>query len=293
MKIAIFARSIDTKWHIRLSLVVAALLEREAELTFFAPFYKKAKQEYMLNLPVAETFSSHEDLPKDIDIFLCLGGDGTFLESLTLIQDRNLPVAGVNFGRLGFLTSADSAPSNRWIDMLFKGDYKIEKRTVLKVSSADKFNCMYPFALNEVSVQRQDPSMLSVTLKINGMELPTYWSDGIVIATPTGSTAYSMSIGGPIMFPTAKALIIAPIAPHNLNIRPLVVPDDTVIELVVTARKTGAILCLDNRTINVSSGDKFTISKAGFYMNYISLPASGFIGALKEKLLWGEDRRNS
>src|SRR5512133_724209 len=206
MKIAIFARDIDVKWHVRLCLIMAALLERGGELTFYAPLYKKAKEEYRLNMPVAGTFATHEELPAETDLFLCLGGDGTFLESLTLIRERNLPIAGVNFGRLGFLTSADSVPGNSWIDLLFSGNYKIEKRTILKVSAHNKFNGLYPYALNEVSVQRQDPSMLSVTLSINGMELPTYWSDGIVMATPTGSTAYSMSIGGPIMLPTAKTV---------------------------------------------------------------------------------------
>lgn len=293
MKIAIFARDLDKRWHDRLCFIVNALSYRGAELIYYAPFHKWATEHHKLALPASGMFDSYETMHADTDIFLCLGGDGTFLESLTFIRDKNIPVVGINFGHLGFLTSTDSEPNHYWIDRIVNKDYKVEKRSLLKIVSGNYINGLYPYALNEVSVQRQDPSMLSVKLTVDGTELPPYWSDGLVIATPTGSTAYSLSIGGPIMMPSSKAFIIAPIAPHNLNIRPLVVSDESIIEVTVTSRRSGAVLSLDNRSIIISSGDKFTVTKAEIDLNYISLTSNNFIEALKEKLFWGEDRRNS
>ncbi|KAF5034671.1 NAD kinase [bioreactor metagenome] len=293
MKIAIFAREIDKRWHDKLTFIINSLSYRGAELIFYAPFYKRAIGFHKLAIPASALFHSYEDMDPETDIFLSLGGDGTLLESLTYIRDRGIPVAGINFGRLGFLTTADSEPSHYWIERLINKDYKTEKRSLLKLSSGSYLNGLYPYALNEVSVQRQDPSMLSVTLKIDGAELPPYWSDGMVIATPTGSTAYSLSLGGPIMIPASKAVIVAPIAPHNLNIRPLVVSDESIIEVTVTSRRAGAVLSLDNRSVIVSSGEKFMVSKAEFDLNFISLSSNNFIEALKEKLFWGEDRRNT
>ena len=293
MKIAIFAREIDKRWHNKLTFIINSLSYRGAELIFYAPFYKRATGFHKLAIPASALFHSYEDMDPETDIFLSLGGDGTLLESLTYIRDRGIPVAGINFGRLGFLTTVDSEPSHYWIERLINKDYKTEKRSLLKLNSGSYLNGLYPYALNEVSVQRQDPSMLSVTLKIDGVELPPYWSDGMVIATPTGSTAYSLSLGGPIMIPASKAVIIAPIAPHNLNIRPLVVSDESIIEVTVKSRRAGAVLSLDNRSVIVSSGEKFMVSKAEFDLNFISLSSNNFIEALKEKLFWGEDRRNT
>jgi len=293
MKIAIFARDIDLNWRDRLCFIIKTLVEKDIELYYYKPFYDKVKDEYRLNIPYGKRFSNNMELPPDTDFFLCFGGDGTFLESLTLIKDRGIPIAGINFGRLGFLTTADLEPSFSWIDDLLSGNFKIEKRGILKIESSKLPDDFFPYAINEVTVQRKDPSMLAVNVKINGSELPTYWSDGLVLASPTGSTAYALSIGGPIVLPKSKVLIIAPIAPHNLNVRPLVVPDDSEIEITVSSRWKEAILSLDNRSITIASGDTFKISKAEFELNYISLPSSSFIGALKGKLRWGEDKRNS
>jgi len=293
MRIALFAREVEYKWRERLCDVIKSFVERGAELVYYKDFYYKMVEKYRLNIPEGTLFSGSEDLGEKIDIFLCLGGDGTFLESLTLIRDREIPVAGINFGRLGFLTSADSIPGTEWIDVLTSGNFYIEKRTVLEVSSTSQIDGVFPFALNEVSIQRIDPSMLSVDVSVDGLKLPTYWSDGIVLATPTGSTAYSLSIGGPIVMPSSKAVIIAPIAPHNLNVRPLVVPEEAVMKITFNSRKGGALLCIDNRSVQIENNTEFVIKKANFDLNYISLKPSGFFDAIKEKLLWGADKRNS
>ncbi len=157
MKIAIFAREIDRKWHDKLIFIVNSLSYRGAELIFYTPFYKRATQIHKIALPAAGLFSSYEDMAPDTDIFLSLGGDGTFLESLTFVRERPIPVTGINFGRLGFLTTTDSEPSHYWIERLINKDYKIEKRSLIKVSSGSYLNGLYPYALNEISVQRQDP----------------------------------------------------------------------------------------------------------------------------------------
>lgn len=292
MKIAIFAREIGNKWEKRFFDILNELSSREAQLSYYAPFYFAISDNNSKKIPKGELFSSDKDLSLDTDIFLCFGGDGTFLESLTIVKDKKIPVVGINFGRLGFLTSVDSVLGNEWIERLFKGSYKIEKRGVLSVSSKAIPKGFCKYALNEVSIQRKDPFMLSVHVKINGMTLPPYWSDGLVLSSPTGSTAYSLSVGGPIALPGVKALILAPIASHNLNVRPLVVPDHSTIEFYVESRSGEAIVSLDNRSFTIPTGELVTVTMAKFNLRYLSFYGDNFIGALREKLMWGADKRN-
>ncbi len=239
-----------------------------------------------------EDFTSWEDLPADTDIFLSLGGDGTFLQSLTFIRDRNIPVAGINFGRLGFLTTARADGAETWIDDLLAGRWTVEERGLLEVSCEGLPDKLYPFALNEVSLQRHGAGMLSIQVRIDGLELPSYWADGLVVATPTGSTAYNLSVGGPVVMPTSDVMVIAPIAPHNLNVRPLVVPMSSTVELCFGTRDRKAVLSLDNRRCEISEGTLIRLARSSFGLRYVSLSDNNFIGALRDKLYWGEDRRN-
>ena len=239
-----------------------------------------------------EDFSSHEDLPDDTDLFLSLGGDGTFLQSLTFVRDRGIPVAGINFGHLGFLTTA-RADDAGWVDALLSGNYTVEERALLRVTCAELPEDFYPFALNEVSLQRREASMLQVQVCIDGRELPTYWADGLVIATPTGSTAYNLSVGGPVVVPTSEVMVIAPIAPHNLNVRPLVVPMDACVELSFRTRGADALLTLDNRACELPSGTTVSLARGRYGLRYVTLSNDNFIHALQTKLFWGEDRRNA
>ena len=240
-----------------------------------------------------EDFFSWEDLPAGTELFLSLGGDGTFLQSLTFIRDCGIPVAGVNFGRLGFLATARADEGDRWIDDLLSGRYTVEERSLLRVSCTGLPDDFYPFALNEVSVQRRGASMLSVHVRIDGRELPTYWADGLVVSTPTGSTAYNLSVGGPVVMPSSEVMIIAPIAPHNLNVRPLVVPIGAAVELTFHSRERDALLTLDNRSCALPSGTTVGLQRGRYGLRYVSLSDNNFIGALRTKLFWGEDRRNS
>lgn len=291
MKAALFGKRIDKTNIGKLILFVNNLKEyRQMEFCYHSSFYNLIK-EFSQELPQGGLFNSHEDLPADTDIFLSLGGDGTFLESLTMVRDREIPIAGINFGRLGFLTTACVEENNPWIEKLISGDFAIEERTVLHLEKERLPEDFYPYAINEVTIQRTAPSMLEVDVAIDGNRLPKYWSDGILVATATGSTAYSLSVGGPVVTPDSKVLIIAPISPHNLNVRPLVVPDSSTVEISFKGRSPQALLTVDNRSFDMKAGEKIVISKGSFPLKAVSIN-NNFIAALNQKLLWGEDKRN-
>ena len=227
----------------------------------------------------------------DTDMLLSVGGDGTFLYSSKLVIDSGIPVVGVNLGRVGFLSE------NRPEDVaqaIISGDYTIEDRAMLKavVSPEVPSVSMWDYALNEITVHRSGAAMLGVDVDINGVKLPTYWADGLVVSTSSGSTAYSLSVGGPIVLPESKVLIISPIAPHNLNIRPLVVPDNSVVRLRMHSRDGKFDLTADNRTVEVDGSVEIEITVAQFSLKRVRLNHSNFINALTEKLFWGEDVRN-
>ena len=229
-------------------------------------------------------------LREGTDMLLSVGGDGTFLSAALIALANSVPVAGVNMGRMGFLSE------NRPEDVaaaLLSGAYTIESRTMLEASlDADMTNEFIPYALNEMTVRRSGAAMLGVDLCVNGVKLPTYWSDGLVISTSSGSTAYSLSVGGPIVMPESKVIILSPIAPHNLNVRPLVVPDTSIIELSVHSRDGHFEFSADNRTIEVPETSKVSVKMAQFSLERVRLDKSNFIQALTDKLYWGEDVRN-
>lgn len=229
-----------------------------------------------------------KSLRDDTDILLSIGGDGTFLSASKRVEDTGVPVLGVNLGRLGFL--AEYSPEEV-AEPVFKGSYTIEDRSLLTVRGLSEG--MYPHALNEVSVHRKGASILEIRLTLDGEPLPPYWADGLLVSTSSGSTAYSMSVGGPICTPDAPVLIIAPIAPHNMNVRPLVVPDSSVIGLQVWSRDGEAMVCLDNRSETVPSGTVLDIRVAEFSLRKVRLSGADFMKALTTKLFWGEDVRNS
>lgn len=243
----------------------------------------------------AEVYEAGENsgIADDTDIFVSVGGDGTFLSSAVLVGDKGIPVLGVNLGRLGFLS--ENTPDEA-VDEVMAGKYTIEERILLKASFSgetdDALMQMYPYALNEITIHRAGPAMLGIDVSIDGNPLPTYWADGLLVATSSGSTAYSLSVGGPIVMPDSKVLIVSPIAPHNLNVRPLVVPVTSEISLSLRARDEKVFLTIDNRSLEVSTGLKMDISMARFSLKRIRLCSSNFIKALTTKLFWGEDIRN-
>ncbi|MCI2060716.1 MAG: NAD(+)/NADH kinase [Bacteroidales bacterium] len=238
---------------------------------------------------------SREDVRKGTDMVLSVGGDGTFLSASKRVADSGIPILGVNLGRLGFLSE------NRPEDIpaaLKNADYELENRTMLKASLPQTAEVpdplsFWPYALNEITVHRSGAAMLGINVSVNGDSLPTYWADGLLVATSSGSTAYSLSAGGPICTPDAKVLIIAPIAPHNLNVRPLVVPENTRINISTVSRDGNVILTMDNRTLTVDDSTSIDVSVAQFSLKRVRLPKSSFVKALTSKLFWGEDIRNN
>ncbi|MGM9735595.1 MAG: NAD(+)/NADH kinase [Candidatus Cryptobacteroides sp.] len=231
-----------------------------------------------------------DGIPADTDMLLSVGGDGTFLSASAIAAGLGVPVVGVNLGRLGFLSENRPEDVSR---ALLEGSYIIEDRTMLDAALlAEGQPTVRMAALNEITVHRSGAAMLGVDVSVDGVMLPTYWADGLVISTSSGSTAYSLSVGGPIVLPQSRVLIISPIAPHNLNIRPLVVPDTARIELSMHSRDGRCTFTADNRTLSVPSDVKVSVAMAQFSLRRVRLNQSDFINALTEKLFWGEDVRN-
>ena len=237
--------------------------------------------------------SGEKSMP-DADILLSVGGDGTFLAASAYAATGGVPVVGVNLGRLGFLS--ENRPEDV-AEALVSGDYTVEDSTVLQALPAVEGQFedagLWPYAFNEFTVHRNGAAMLEVEVTVNGTPLPTYWADGLILSTSAGSTAYSLSVGGPIVMPGAKVLIITPIASHNLNIRPLIVPDTSVVTFKVHSRDRKAIFTADNRAVEIEDGTVVAMSVAQFSLKRVRLNSSNFINALTEKLFWGEDIRNN
>ena len=236
---------------------------------------------------------TRQDLLPGTDAVLSVGGDGTFLSASKRVADSGVPILGVNMGRLGFLS--ENKPEEV-ADALLTGNYSIEDRTMLSAQITDgpgTSEDFCPYALNEVTVHRNGASVLGINVTVDGDELPTYWADGLIVATSSGSTAYSLSAGGPICSPASRVLIIEPISPHNLNVRPLVVPETAVIDISVKSRDSSVICTMDNRTMSLPASAALRVSMAQFSLKRIRLSRSSFVKALVSKLFWGEDIRNN
>lgn len=230
-----------------------------------------------------------EEIEQGTDALLSLGGDGTFLAASQFAIAAGIPVMGVNFGRLGFLS--ENSPE-LVVQSLAAGDYVVEDRKILEVS-VEGSNSVPFHALNEVCISRMGPAMLGVEVSLDNQKLPVYWADGLIVATSSGSTAYSLSVGGPICLPDSKVMIVAPVSPHNLNLRPLVVPQETVVNVTFRSRSGQAVLSMDNRNLVLPQGASFTVRTADVNLKRMRLKESNFINALRGRLLWGEDVRNS
>jgi NAD+ kinase len=228
-------------------------------------------------------------------MFISIGGDGTMLRAATYVRDKNIPILGINAGRLGFLATVQQESIETLLPLIFKNEYKVSSRTLLSLdyegmSNNDKD---LDFALNEITISRKDTtSMITIEVKLDGDYLNAYWADGLIISTPTGSTGYSLSCGGPLLIPEVNSLVITPIAPHNLNARPLVIPDNTQLELKVSGRESHHLISLDSRIITVDIETTLHIRKTGFKINLVEFHEEKFTKTLRKKLLWGEDKRN-
>ncbi len=242
-----------------------------------------------------KTFTSHTELDSSFDMLISIGGDGTILRAAALVRNSGVPILGINAGRLGFLATVQKENIAEFMQFIIEKKYTISKRTLLSLSCSPTNEAVEEinFALNEVSVSRKDTtSMITIETYLNNEFLNSYWADGLIIATPTGSTGYSMSCGGPILTPDVKSFVVTPIAPHNLNARPLVIPDDTEIRLKVSGREDNYLVSLDSRITSVQNETILTIKKTPFQINMVEIPEETFLKTLRTKLFWGEDRRN-
>ena len=238
-------------------------------------------------------FSSYKDLDKSFNLMITIGGDGTLLRSISFVRNLEIPIIGINTGRLGFLATLNQDLLKPKLEKIIKGEFKVENRTLLEVIIDDKKSNDFPYALNEITVGRKNTtSMIKIRTNLDGEFLNSYWADGLIISTPTGSTGYSLSCGGPIMSPQSQTLALTPIAPHNLNARPIIIPDNTEIELSVSGREDFHLLSLDSRIISVKNENSITVRKADFKIMIAHLFEDNFYKTLRNKLLWGEDKRN-
>lgn len=294
MKIAIYGQYYKDNTEEIIDKVLAIFEPHGPEIAFEAEFYNMLNKKQLLDKPYT-VFATHEDLNKGYDILISIGGDGTMLRAATLVRDKNIPLLGINAGRLGFLATVQQEDIEHLLPLIFENKYKISPRTLLALDFEGEENDLgdLDFALNEVTVSRKDTtSMITVEVKLNGDYLNAYWADGLIISTPTGSTGYSLSCGGPVLMPEVNSLVITPIAPHNLNARPLVIPDDMEIELKVSGREEQHLISLDSRIIRIDTETPLYIKKAGFKINFVEFPEEKFLKTLRKKLLWGEDKRN-
>lgn len=242
-----------------------------------------------------KSFSNFSQLDSSFDVMLTIGGDGTILRAITFVRNLNIPILGINVGRLGFLAMAQKEDIKNVLHALQTKAYKTSERTVIEalISNTGTPISNINFALNEITVTRKNTaSMITINTELNGEFLTSYWADGLIISTPTGSTGYSLSCGGPVIMPNAKNFVITPIAPHNLNARPLVIPDDTEVRLTISGREKKYFVSLDSRIETLSNKTSIIIRKANFSVKMIRLEGESFITTLREKLLWGEDNRN-
>ncbi len=292
MKIAIYGRSTNDNTSEHIQLLFQKLNECKAELLIYEPFYHFLKQKLQINSS-AKTFNSHTDINGKVDYMLSVGGDGTFLETLAFVRNSGIPILGINTGRLGFLANVAKTEINSAIDTLSQKKYSIEKRTLLSLAAPINLFGEVNYGLNELTLLKKDSSsMITIHTYINGDYLNSYFADGLIIATPTGSTAYSLSCGGPLVMPGSQNFVITPIAPHNLNVRPLVISDSSVITLKVEGRSSHYLVSLDSRSEVIDASIELKIQKADFYANLIQLENQNFFNTMRNKLLWGLDKRN-
>ena len=293
MKVAIYGQTYQDNAIAYLKELLDELKKESAEVSIEKEFYELYLDSgFSKTFP---TFTMNGGLDSTFDMFVSFGGDGTILRATTFVRDLGIPIVGVNTGRLGFLSTFKKEDVRKVVQEFKQGAFTVVERSLVQLNAEklkDEFGDLN-FALNEITVSRKDTtSMITVETFLNNEYLTSYWADGLIISTPTGSTGYSLSCGGPVIVPTAKSLVLTPIAPHNLNARPLVISDDTVIRLKVSGREDNHLVSLDSRIASLENGEEITIRKAPFSIKMIEYTSESFLKTLRNKLLWGEDRRN-
>jgi NAD+ kinase len=292
MKAAIYSRLMEDDQQKEVQLFFDELTKQKIEPVIFQQFYEQIKGSISLP-PDTQTFALSEDLTQEIEFIISLGGDGTLLDTVTLVRDKRISIMGINFGRLGFLASIGREEVRTAVKSIAKRTYLVDKRVMIHLDSDLPMFGTVPYALNEFSIHKRDvASMIKIHTYLNGEFLNTYWADGLIVATPTGSTGYSLSCNGPVVFPESGSFVITPVAPHNLNVRPIIVPDNNIISFEIESRADQIICALDSRREIVSKNVQLAVKKESFYINLVRLSENNFLQTLRNKLTWGLDKRN-
>jgi len=292
MKVLIYSNTYKLECKDYIVALLTGLLEKGTCVKVYGPFLDYWQRHFTENLKQLPTFKKFEDVETDVDFMFSLGGDGTFLESVVFVRDKNIPILGINMGRLGFLASVPQEDIPIAIEELFKMNFFIEERSLIHFEKSEMLFKNFPYALNDVTVQKKDTSMITIHTYLNDEFLNSYWADGLIISTSTGSTAYSLSVGGPIVLPSAKDFVICPIAPHNLSVRPIVIPDNNTIKLKMESRGDSFLATVDNRTEVLEIENEIVLKAADFKIKLLHLNKYSFYNTLRNKLMWGLDKRN-
>jgi NAD+ kinase len=294
MKVAIYGQYYQNSTEPIIRDIFVFFNENKVEMVIEAEFLKMLYEKQIVKKEY-KTFASHVELDSSFEMLISIGGDGTILRAATLVRDSGVPILGINAGRLGFLALVQKENIQSFLQFVIKKKYSISERTLLSLSCSPENQDIKDinFAMNEITVSRKDTtSMITIETYLNNEYLNSYWADGLIISTPTGSTGYSLSCGGPILTPEVQSLVITPIAPHNLNARPLVIPDNTQIKLKVSGREEQYLVSLDSRMTSVKNETVLTITKTPFKIKMVEITDETFLKTLRNKLLWGEDKRN-
>lgn len=294
MKIGIYGQFYHKNADTSVEKLLDYLLEQDVQVLIETNFFKLINQE-LASDNYQDSFKVFEELDASFDVLVSIGGDGTILRAITYVKDLGIPIVGINTGRLGFLATIQEDAIEDAMHYILNKNYNISERTLLQIETFPENSDLKElnFALNEIAVSRKNTtSMITVETLLNDEYLTSYWSDGLIVSTPTGSTGYSLSCGGPVITPGANSLVLTPIAPHNLSARPLVIPDSTEIKLKVNGREDNFLVSLDSRIATLSNDTLIVVKKASFSIKMIELNQESFLDTLRKKLLWGEDKRN-
>lgn len=293
MKIALYGLSVNPDFIDELLRLFDLFNEKSVECLVYRPFLEYLQHDCGIHPTVSGQFETGNDLPDDVSFLLSLGGDGTLLKSFMAAKNGSIPLVGINSGRLGFLSDISRDEIEKALDSILEGNIIIDERTVLELEIVNNNESQFLYGLNEITVTKLDSSaMINIHTYVNGEFLNTYWADGLIIATPTGSTAYSLSVGGPILTPDSENFVISPIAPHNLTVRPIVVPDHHSITLQVEGRGLQFLTSVDSKSEAIYFSVLLKIKKAPFKVKTIRLKDHSFFSTLRNKLMWGVDKRN-
>ncbi len=292
MQVAIFGRNFHPTFRENIATLFSRLNSMNTDVFIFRPFYEFLQSSAGLRPVVKGVFETHEDLPADTDFLFSIGGDGTFLETLSIVRKKDIPVVGINTGRLGFLSYISQDSLEESLESIFSGRYDLEERMLLEATSTGNSVPTFNIALNEMRIYKYSASLVTIHVHVDEEFLSSYWADGLILSTPTGSTAYNLSVGGPIVVPESDTMVLSPIAPHNLTVRPLVLPGKAKLQFTVDTREPVYQLALDSHSWDIPVEEKITICRSDHTLKMVRIENISFYSTLRNKLMWGIDKRN-